>query len=330
MTSTKQPLLEVKDLRALLPTDHGRVKAVDGVSFVLHPGRTLGIVGESGCGKSMLARAIMGLLPERAIVSPESCVTFNGQDLIDMSQKRIRRIIGREIAIIFQDPMTSLNPVMKVGRQIAEVLCCHLKVDRQTAQERAIALLDLVGIPMAKRRADQYPHYLSGGLRQRVAIAIALACGPQLLIADEPTTALDVTVQADILNLLSYIQEEKQMAMILITHDLGVVAGRTHDVAVMYGGRIVEQAPTELLFNNMAMPYTHALMDAIPRLENPPHTELRAIGGQPPDLIDLPPGCRFAPRCSYCTDPCLNQEPELERVVGKDHWVACWHSLRRI
>ena len=202
MSNITQPLLEVKNLRALLSTDHGWVKAVDGVSFVLHPGRTLGIVGESGCGKSMLARAIMGLLPERSIVSPESSVTFNGRDLVGMPNKRIRRIIGREIAIIFQDPMTSLNPVMKVGRQIAEVLCCHLKVDRQTAQKRSIALLDLVGVPMARQRADQYPHHLSGGLRQRVVIAIALACGPQLLIADEPTTALDVTVQADILDLI--------------------------------------------------------------------------------------------------------------------------------
>jgi peptide/nickel transport system ATP-binding protein len=323
-----QPLLEVKNLRAWLPTDRGLVKVVDGVSFALPPGRTLGIVGESGCGKSMLARAIMGLLPLRSTISPKSSVTFNGRNLIGMPQNRIRRIIGRDIAMIFQDPMTSLNPLMKVGRQIAEVLCCHLKTDRQTAQQRAVALLDLVGIPMAKHRADQYPHHLSGGLRQRVAIAIALACEPRILIADEPTTALDVTVQADILDLLSRLQEEKQMAMILITHDLGIVAGRTHDIAVMYGGRIVEQAPTVLLFNEMAMPYTRALMDAIPRLENPPHTELRAIGGQPPDLMDLPPGCRFAPRCCYSKDRCLNQDPELKRINGKDHRVACWYPLR--
>ena len=323
--STTQPLLEVKDLRTWLPTDRGWVKAVDDVSFGLHSGRTLGIVGESGCGKSMLARTIMGLLPVCANVSEASSVAYNGQELVGMPGKRIRRIIGREIAIIFQDPMTSLNPVMKVGRQIAEVLRCHLGLDRQTAHERVIALLDLVGIPMAKRRADQYPHHLSGGLRQRVAIAIALACEPQLLIADEPTTALDVTVQAEILDLLTRLQNEKQMAMILITHDLGIVAGRTHEVAVMYGGKIVEQASTELLFSAMAMPYTRALMDAIPRLDNPPHTKLRVIEGQPPDLVNLPPGCRFAPRCKLATSQCRHKEPALTRIDGGPHWAACWH-----
>lgn len=322
------PLLEVNNLQALLPTHRGLVKAVDRVSLVLQPGRTLGIVGESGCGKSMLARAIMGILPAKSTVSQGSAIRLNGEDLIVMPPKRIRRIIGRDMAMIFQDPMTSLNPVMKVGRQIAEVLWTHLKVDRRTAQKRAIALLDLVGIPMAEKRANQYPHHLSGGLRQRVAIAIALACEPQLLIADEPTTALDVTIQADILDLLARLQEEKRMAMILITHDLGVVAGRTDEVAVMYGGRIVEKAPTESLFKQMAMPYTQALMEAIPRLEDPPHTQLRAIDGQPPNLVDLPPGCCFVLRCRYATNRCQDRKPGLTPIDGSHHWAACWHPLR--
>lgn len=321
------PLLEVKDLQALLPTRRGIVKAVDKVSLVLNPGRTLGIVGESGCGKSMLAKAIMGLLPARSIVPTESIVNFQGQNLVRMKKTQKRRIIGREIAMIFQDPMTSLNPVMKVGRQISEVLCHHLKVSKQTAHRRAITLLDLVGIPMANRRADQYPHQLSGGLRQRVAIAIALACGPKLLIADEPTTALDVTVQAAILDLLASLQQEKQMAMILITHDLGVVAGRTDEAAVMYAGKIVEHAATNELFKQMRMPYTHALMAAIPRLVNRPHTRLLAINGQPPDMVDMPPGCRFASRCWKKQPLCIESEPALKRINGRGHRLACWYPL---
>jgi peptide/nickel transport system ATP-binding protein len=325
--SSTKPLLDVKDLRALLATDRGRVKAVDGVSFVLHPGRTLGIVGESGCGKSMLARAIMGLLPARSIVPSESIVSFKGQNLVRMKQARLRKIIGRDIAMIFQDPMTSLNPVMKIGKQISEVICYHLKVSRRKAHRRAVALLDLVGIPMAKQRANQYPHQLSGGLRQRVAIAIALACQPQLLIADEPTTALDVTVQAAILDLLASLQQEKQMAIILVTHDLGVVAGRTDETAVMYAGKIVEHAATNELFNQMRMPYTHALMAAIPRLTNSPHTILQAINGQPPDMVDLPPGCSFSSRCWKAQTLCMEKEPALKKINGGGHKLACWYPL---
>ena len=319
--------MEVKDLRAVLPTRRGMVKAVDNVSFRLHPGKTLGIVGESGCGKSMLARTIMGLLPARSIVPSESTVNFKGQNLVSMKKARLRQIIGREIAMIFQDPMTSLNPVMKIGKQISEVIRYHLKVSRRTAHKRTVALLDLVGIPMAKQRANQYPHQLSGGLRQRVAIAIALACEPKLLIADEPTTALDVTVQAAILDLLASLQEEQQMAMILITHDLGVVAGRTDETAVMYAGKIVEHAATNELFNDMRMPYTHALMAAIPRLANPPHTRLKTINGQPPNMVELPPGCRFASRCWKAQPLCLENEPALKRINGRRHRLACWYPL---
>ena len=324
----KQPLLKTAHLEALLPTARGMVRAVDQVSFKLQPGRTLGIVGESGCGKSMLARAIIGLLPAAAKVSPASVVEFNGRNLIGMPGKQLRRIIGREIAMIFQDSMTTLNPVMTVGRQVAEVVRYHLKASRETATRRTRELMDLVGIPMSAQCADQYPHQLSGGLRQRVAIAIALACEPKLLIADEPTTALDVTVQASILDLLAKLQQEKRMAMILITHDLGVVAGRTNETAVMYAGRIVEHATTHDLFSRPSMPYTRALIASIPRLADRPHQPLKAIDGQPPDMVDLPAGCRFAPRCWKTQPLCMQREPTLKTIDGGGHRLACWYPLR--
>jgi peptide/nickel transport system ATP-binding protein len=323
-----QPLLAVRNLRAFLPSPRGAVRAVDGIDLSLEEGQTLGLVGESGCGKSMLARALMGLLPRDAVVGEESEIEFKGQPLLRLAPKKLRRIIGREMTMVFQDPMTALNPVMKIGQQIIEVLRHHLKLDKSAARERAALLLQQVGVPMPRRRLDQYPHQLSGGLRQRVAIAIALACEPRLLIADEATTALDVTVQAGILDLLARLQEEKQMAMILISHDLGVVAGRTDATAVMYAGRIVERAPTKVLFNHMRMPYTRALMDAIPRMENPPHTELKTIGGQPPDLVNPPPGCTFAPRCSQASPRCREEEPALQNGNAHNHWFACWHPLK--
>lgn len=321
----KQPLLKVKNIHTWLPTERGLVRAVDNVSFSLYQGRTFGLVGESGCGKSMLARTIMGLLPPNAQVPSDVKVEFKGRNLIGMPPKKMRRIMGREISIIFQDPMTSLNPVMKVGHQIAEVLRHHLGVSRQASHVQANALLDLVGIPMPERRAKQYPHQLSGGLRQRVAIAIALACEPALMIADEPTTALDVTIQAEILDLVAQLQKQKKMALLLISHDLGVVANRTDTTAVMYAGKIVEQAPTQVLFNRMIMPYTRALMNAIPWLENPPHTKLQTIDGQPPDLVEIPPGCRFAPRCQRVKSRCWTEEPLLRSGGDPQHQFACWY-----
>jgi peptide/nickel transport system ATP-binding protein len=323
----KNPLLSVQNVHAFLSAPRGPIRAVDGISFALERGITLGLVGESGCGKSMLARTLMGLLPPATVVGQDATIEFRGQNLLKLPANQLRRIIGKDMAMVFQDPMTSLNPVVKVGHQITEVLIHHLRIDKKTARERVLTLLEEVGILMPQRRFEQYPHQLSGGLRQRVAIAIALACEPQLLIADEPTTALDVTVQADILDLLARLQEEKQMAMILITHDLGVVAGRTHETAVMYAGKIVEQAPTSQLFTNVCMPYTRALLEAIPRLTDPPHTELRAIEGQPPDLFENVPGCRFAPRCQWVKSKCRTEEPLLRGFGNPQHQFACWYPL---
>lgn len=320
-------LLVVENLRAYLPTDRGIVRAVDGVSFTLKRGRTLGLVGESGSGKSILCHTILGLLPHAAIVPEDARISFDGRDLIRLPEKGLNRIRGIEIAMVMQDPMSSLNPVKTVGSQIIESLTYHLGMKRKPARRRAIELLKEVGIPMPEQRVDQYPHQLSGGLRQRVAIAMALACEPRLLIADEPTTALDVTVQAEILDLLQRQQTDRNMAMILITHDLGLAAGRTHEIAVMYAGKIVEMASTTELFSHIRMPYTQALMDSIPRLNDPPPTRLRAIGGQPPDLIDPPAGCRFAPRCSRAKTRCENEEPPFASGNRRDHQFACWYPV---
>ena len=321
------PLLIVESLKTYLPTDRGLVRAVDGVSFTLDRGKTLGLVGESGSGKSMLCRTILGLLPCAAVVSRDASIRFDGREISQLPEKGLNRLRGLEIAMIMQDPMSSLNPTMTVGNQIAESLIYHLGMKRKPARGRAIELLKSVGIPMPERRVDQYPHQLSGGLRQRVAIAIALACEPKLLIADEPTTALDVTVQAEVLDLLQHLQEERNMAMILITHDLGVVAGRTHKIEVMYAGKIVEQAQTSEFFSDMRMPYTRALMDSIPRLADPPHTRLSTIAGQPPDLIDPLQGCRFAPRCPMAGKRCLVEDPPFEAHDRGDHMFACWYPV---
>ena len=315
-------LLEVEDLMVELSTDRGPLLAVAGVSLRLAPGRTLGIVGESGSGKTMLARAILRLLPPAARVRGRA--RFDGRDLHALPQEALRRLRGRELAVVFQDPTTSLNPVLTVGGQIVETLRAHLGLGERAALAQAVDLLAEVGIPEPERRARQYPHQLSGGMRQRVAIAIALSCAPKLLIADEPTTALDVTVQAQILDLLARETHKRGMAMILITHDLSVVAGRTDEVAVMYAGRIVEHAPTRALFKNPHHPYAEALMAAIPKLDAPPHTPLAAITGAPPDPARLPGGCPFNPRCRHAQDRCRRDRPPLSASDAMDHPYACW------
>jgi peptide/nickel transport system ATP-binding protein len=319
-------LLEVRDLRTHFLTPLGTVRAVDGVDLTLERGRTLGVVGESGSGKTILSRSIMGLLPKRNVVR-EGSVQFGGVEVSSMSLRERRRIWGREMAMIFQDPMTSLNPVMRIGRQITESLTVHLGMSKRDAEATAEKLLADVGIPEPKRRLAEYPHQLSGGMRQRVTIAIALACGPALLFADEPTTALDVTVQAQILDLLADQQRDRNMSMILVTHDLGVVAGRTDEIAVMYAGRVVERAPTPTLFANMKMPYTEALLKSIPKLDDPSHTKLEIIGGRPPDLIHPPQGCKISPRCPYARERCHVEEPPLVEAELPGHEYACWYPV---
>jgi peptide/nickel transport system ATP-binding protein len=323
--SVSAPLLSVEGASVSLPTPRGALKAVDSVDLSLAAGRTLGIVGESGCGKTMLSRAILQLLPKRAQLTGR--VMFNGRDLATLAPEALRRLRGPELAVVFQDPMTSLNPVLTIGTQLVETLRAHLGMETNAALRRGADLLAEVGIPEPEQRLRQYPHQLSGGMRQRVAIAIALSCEPKLLIADEPTTALDVTVQAQILDLLAREQRRRHMAMILITHDLGVVAGRTDEVAVMYAGRVVERAPTPMLFANMRMPYTEALLAAIPKLDSPPHTTLPAIAGRPPDPTRPMPGCSFAPRCRYADGPCHSAKPTLADPDRTGTLYACWHPL---
>ena len=318
-------LLEVENLSVELPTERGPLRAVADVSLALAPSRSLGIVGESGSGKTMLSRAILRLLPGNARVTGSA--RFDGRELFRLPREALRRLRGRELAVIFQDPMTSLNPVLTIGSQIAEALHEHLGLAQGAAFARAVELLAEVGIPEPERRARQYPHHMSGGMRQRVAIAIALSCAPRLLIADEPTTALDVTVQAQILDLLARERQARHMAMILITHDLGVVAGRTDEVAVMYAGRVVERAPTRALFKHMRSPYAEALMQAIPKLHAPPHSRLAAIGGAPPDPTRPAPGCPFSPRCRYAQDRCKRDLPGLRAPESGDHHYACWFPL---
>jgi peptide/nickel transport system ATP-binding protein len=324
--SPGEPLLDVTDIKTQFKTDRGLVRAVDGVSLRLERGKTLGIVGESGCGKSILSKSIMGLLPKRNVVR-EGKVVFEGRQISGLGPREMRGVWGKQISMIFQDPMTSLNPVMKIGSQITESLRYHLDMPRDAARETAIALLTSVGIPEPKRRVDEYPHQMSGGMRQRVVIAIALACGPKLLMADEPTTALDVTVQAQILDLLQAQQHDRNMSMVLVTHDLGVVAGRTDEIAVMYAGRIVERAPTTTLFTHMHHPYTEALLNSIPKVNEPSHTRLEAIPGRPPDLVNPPTGCRFAPRCTYADDECRQNDPPLRLSENPGHQFACWHPV---
>jgi oligopeptide/dipeptide ABC transporter ATP-binding protein len=322
-----EPLLSVRDLRTQFFTREGIVHAVDGVSFDVHKGRTLGIVGESGCGKSVTALSIMGLIPKppAQIVSGE--VIFGGRDLTKLSERQLEDVRGKEIAMIFQDSMTSLNPTLTIGTQLTETLQRHFDLSKKAARVRAIELLEEVGLPKAASRLDDYPHRFSGGQRQRVMIAIAISCDPALLIADEPTTALDVTVQAQVLDLLEEMRETHDMSMILITHDMGVVAEAAHDVVVMYAGQIVEQAPVLSLFDHPEHPYTEALMGALPQLEDPGvrHRRLTAIPGRPPDLVHPSEVCRFAPRCKYAgADACTTRMPEL-REIRPGHLVRSEH-----
>jgi peptide/nickel transport system ATP-binding protein len=322
----QEPLLVVEDLRVHFSAGKRRIRAVDGVSFELQRGETLGIVGESGSGKSVLARSIMGLIADEGPIQ-EGSVCFDGRELIGMKKRARRRIWGASMAMVFQDPLTSLNPVMKIGKQVTESIRAHQKVSRSAATDMAVDLLHSVRVPEPQRRLGQYPDELSGGMRQRVAIAIALSCSPQLLIADEPTTALDVTIQAEILELLQELQQSRGMSLVLISHDLGVVAGRTDRVAVMYGGRIVEHGPTEEVFENARMPYTEALLGAIPRLELPSHTRLQAIVGRPPDPTRQRIGCSFAPRCPRAQDKCRQDSPVLIGDDNPEHEYACWYPL---
>jgi oligopeptide/dipeptide ABC transporter ATP-binding protein len=321
-----EPLLVVEDVHTSFRTTRGTVRAVDGVSFTVDSGTTLGVVGESGSGKTVLARSIMGLLPVRDVVK-SGTVRFAGHEITAMSPDELRQVWGAEMSMIFQDPMTALNPVKRIGTQITESLRIQMGMARTDANSTAVELLRSVGIPSPEERVRWYPFQLSGGMRQRVMIAIALACAPRLVLADEPTTGLDVTVQAQILDLLADLQNERQMAVILVTHDLGVVAHRADEIVVMYAGRIVERAPTRTLFADTRMPYTQALMDSIPRLSEPSGARLHSIAGRPPDLIHPPEGCRFAPRCPYAQDKCRTSEPPLRTAGSPEHLFACWFPL---
>ena len=320
-----EALLEVEDLKVTFPgRGHREVRAVDGVSYCVYPGQTLAIVGESGSGKTVSCRAVMGLLPPGAVVTGSA--RFGGAQLIGLTDEQLRRHRGADVAMVFQDPARSLNPTMRVGAQIAEAVRVHHDVSRVAARKQATDLLRLVRIPLPERRSAEYPHQLSGGMRQRVMIAIALACRPRLLIADEATTALDVTTQAQIMELLLELQAELGMALVLISHDLGLAGAYADEVIVMYAGRIVEQAPAARLFGQVRMPYTQALFEAIPRLERPAHAPLPVIGGRPPDASDLPPGCSFAPRCRRAADDCLAAAPPLDEHEAGHRW-ACWHPV---
>ncbi len=323
---TQPVVLDIRDLRTEFVTEEGVVHAVNGISYRLHQGQTIGVVGESGSGKSVSMLSVLRLLPSppARIVGGE--VWFKGQDLLRLPEKEMRRIRGKEIAMVFQDPMTSLNPVLTIGFQIMEPLMLHLKMGKKEARERAIELLHMVGIPEPQKRVDDYPHQFSGGMRQRAMIAMALACEPTLLIADEPTTALDVTIQAQIVDLVKRLRDEMGMALIWITHDLGVVAGLADRVIVMYAGLIMEDAPVDELYEAPQHPYTRALLRSLPRMDQEAGQRLETIEGLPPDLLSLPSGCPFAPRCPFVRPECRQQRPALKEI-RPGHRVACWVDL---
>ncbi len=317
------PVLEVDDLTVGFPSDDGVVHAVRGVSYQLRPGEVLGIVGESGSGKSVTSLAVMGLLPRTARVT--GSVRFRGQELIGVSDAALNKIRGRSVSMIFQDPMTSLNPVYTIGFQVAEAVLAHQDISKAKAQQRALELLEAVRIPNPRQRLESFPHELSGGMRQRVVIAIAMANDPDVIIADEPTTALDVTVQAQIMDALRLAQEQTGAAMVLITHDLGVIAGQADRVAVMYAGKLVEIGTAEDIFYTARMPYTFGLLGSLPRMDRPSE-RLTPITGAPPSVMNMPPGCPFSPRCPLAVQVCEDVEPELEPTTGPGHLAACHRS----
>ena len=317
--------LRIRGLSVSYASERGRIDAVRAIDVDVAAGEFLGIVGESGSGKTQLLLSILGLSAPGAEL--HGSIRYRDRELLGLDVAALNQVRGNRISMVFQDPMTALNPVKRIGDQICESLVLHLDMDKKEARSTAVELLRSVGIPSPEQRVRWYPFQLSGGMRQRVMIAIALACAPRLVMADEPTTGLDVTVQAQILDLLADLQRERHMAVILVTHDLGVVASRADDIIVMYAGRVVERAPTRTLFNDTKMPYTRALMDSIPRLADPSGARLNAIGGRPPDLINPPTGCRFAPRCPYARDKCRESEPPLRTVGSPDHLFACWFPL---
>lgn len=316
-------LLEVKDLRTYFYTQEGVVKAVDGTTYSVEEGETLGLVGESGCGKSVSALSILRLIPQPPgkIVSGE--INFQGRDILKLDEDAIRKVRGNDIAMIFQEPMTSLNPVLTIGRQMTEALELHMDLHGKAARDRAAELLEMVGIPEARQRLDDYPHQFSGGMRQRVMIAMGMSCNPKLLLADEPTTALDVTIQAQILEVMNRLSEEFGTAVIIITHNLGVVARYAHRVNVMYAGRVIETAKAGELYANPKHPYTVGLLNSVPRLDEKKKTKLIPIEGLPPDLAHLPQGCAFYARCTWRVDRCREEYPPFE-LVGDNHYSACW------
>ncbi len=328
----REPVLEIDDLKVYFATRDGIVRAVDGVSYTLHAGETLGVVGESGCGKSVTAMSVLRLLPSPPAVVAGGAIRYRGTDLLGVPEERMRSIRGNEISMIFQDPMTSLNPVLTIGEQIAESVRLHQNLGKRAARERAVEMLNLVNIPEPKRRADEYPHQFSGGMRQRAMIGLALACNPKVLIADEPTTALDVTIQAQIIELMQKLEAELGTAIVMITHDLGVVAEVCERVVVMYAGRKVEEAPVGRLFASPLHPYTRGLLASMPRLSDGDERprvrgRLAEIPGMVPSLKTEARGCQFAPRCPLARPHCEQAAPPLE-PHGDGHWVACWETER--
>lgn len=319
-------LLEIKDLRTKFHTQEGTIHAVNGVSLHLEEGETLGIVGESGCGKSVTMLSVMGLIPQPPGKIHAQGILFNKKNLLRLQGEEMRKIRGAQIAMIYQDPMTSLNPVFTVGYQIREAMQVHSDVSKDQAQKRTVELLNLVGIPDAQDRIGDYPHQFSGGMRQRAIIAMALACDPKLLIADEPTTALDVTIQAQIIDLVKRLRDQLGMSLIWITHDLGVIAGLADRVAVMYAGFIVEEGSIDQIYDDPRHPYTQALFQSLPRLDSGPGEELIPIEGLPPDLYEPPTMCPFAPRCEFVKEKCWNENP-VSREVEPGHTIACWFDI---